>query len=1562
VTKLFFYNEEEEENDALDMLFSGVDHEEEAPIESDTSAKVIVDPTESEEDRAVRMLFGETEGGHPVDTYKAPKGETPPSAWHKLMNYAGENVSLLASGSMTGTGELLELPDTLYNSVLDAVNYVVPDLIPEEWQAHTFEATGDWMREGGDYAMREYGPTGQMDIVNKVFYGLGYTLPDLMGVAVGGGAAVKMLAKWKKVPQMLAHMVGTAGYGVATGGVEKGANFTMMEMINAPFRKYSKVIQSLAGAGVFGGYEKMMQNPRSTGYNAEEADTDAIASAIMGGLFPLISPSMGRKFTEDLSAPLKMTRAWVKKQKALALEADLGVYTNDLLGMNINHLHGKAYYEGENLNAIRELQLYTQRILGKKVKAEGPELVEALSEVMRSGPGKNKIRVEDARALAESFVEGAEIANELFTFEQKGLSPDKIMATPLEGEAFELVTIEGIQHKTTPEFAIAHEQSVIKENLLRITEQARADKNKVPITQAVKNRITRVLESTVAPEIGLEMDLKKIPVKEVVEKAMTLFHNMYASSSRARFYMDNAVKGIGINKYSNDVQLDFAAYVAAISNLNIAKRKGAKFVAGDFFSPKDNAARIKTLKLKYENGGGEIDFSEFKRMADEYFHHASLPIERAYRKGVISKEDYINMRDIPYVTSKTMLELSKEIAPIQEGLFKKTIKGAGDIPYLTKSDGSMKSEDVFFLLERHIHVMENKIDKDLFYAEMNHLAKKYPEHIVSREAKYIYIETLGDGTEVEVTRADWLETQKKKQVIKETMHQEIDSELNLEVAPLSQKKLSTRNLTSTKNLFEAENKKLAHDFLHIEKKLKKTEGDIKKRDADFESFWEKKGKKKTAGVEKDASGKYFEEGNKEGNKKLGKRTSGDFKKEIDLEVMKADNVLLRDIIAEKKNKLYELRSELRGRNIKKSSEPLKVEGWKAIKYDKLGKKEHVLINEEFSTAFASTGAMPRDTNTRIGHIAVQIATGVPLVKALSVAWNPIFGFRTVPRDINYFGFADELVSGRRFVDYTFRSHARTVRNFFDIMNGGKYFTEYAASGGMTGEAALMTAIASSSVGSRAFTTKLNSWRSQAPKTRVAYDFVTGALGKLGATTEIAVRMSHQQYLMHNLGAKNMSAEAAASRVNRLLNFNRKGGAMYWIDDMYAFAGATSQALDGLVRAGAHNPKTFLAKGMQYITARAGLAVYAYTLGNAGSDRYADSGEKLYVSDMMSKVPLDVRLRNFLLPLPGLVVEDEDGKAQQGYFKIPTEANPLTTALDIIMYASLDTYYGHPLSDDYKTAWIKNLSPIDATRFQPFTVALTAIIGNYDLNNFHQIVADSQYTNPEKQQDRDTNRLAVMFGQALGVSPKGLERVTYSVGLANNLFTGFIGTAFSQPDMTANRTVAKGWYDSLGPLSRSFMYWNKADATSTVLREQIRDSFSDSALRTSNLMVVDLVQDVKLGRITKQDAREQISNQEDSWVGDKQVARTHLDNSLKGWERYQMISKTLPGYKADRLPSMDQIMLVGSSQDITFKASWYNGIIETLDADTADAFSRISKSFGFGNPRVRHYINQGMIAK
>lgn len=1400
-------------------------------------------------------------------------------------------------------------------------------------------------------------PKEPKQLSHKLAYYTGYLAPELvaLGKITGGarlvGNAMGFFSEW------LAGLLGASAYGLYTGGVEKARDFAVLDILSTPFGRYSKPVRAVAMSGLMAGYSTVTNDPNSKSY-----DPDApLIGAIMGFGFGLLGPSGKRSWNQDVKNTAQTVRAWVVKERQIGHEPRPSAYVDDVLLLKQDLTIRALNSDYRVLDPVGEVQQWVRGITGKPTEAVGPELQAQIRNALMKSPGSEPVSQTKAEEIASRMMQTVQMIKQGNAEHFRGLELDQIRTKPVE-DVIELkpVVVDGQRIFRTAEgikdLQVLEAKRIVRE---RIEDKIRAREGKIVATgmsntaaiisreKSPKTIISDIRRLTVAPEGTWLKEIKKFP--EFYTRVKDLYNRQYNSTDLAGIYIDEAWDAIGYSKYDEKYQDYQRRYISARRDVDLYRRKSRKFMEKDWMSPKDAQTEIEVIEDMIRTEKGEAALLEFQEHSDAYFEHEQLALRRLKDSGVVSAEVYDSIHNNHYATSMDVAKLESDQILSEFGVYDTSVKGTTPVRALLKPHGGFRSEDVMYLLNRSMFITEAAIVKNQFYHGLEELAKAHPVNPISAIIPRPAFQRRPDGSWEEIAYEDALKIDRKRKELQrerwearkakraeEALHpkdvqvfDETGQYSDTELVSTELKKALTEKRQKVKTL-EKLKRKTDKLFKDLEKSEKEREVDIKIR-PNRDDF----------ARDKERLGETIYDIN-------------ELQDHIDVE-----NDIIESLLWEK-DKHGRIRFE----------DPVAPAGWELIEYQWQSEPRYIAVPADIRPLMRIKGEGGKTIREARTRFWLGVATGVPVIKAASVALNPLFGIKSLPRDINYFGMTDsEVVS---LTHYNGKSAVRILSHLKDALSQSGFYTEYRKAGGFAGESGTMAGLAMESIGGRSFKTRVNDYRAKDPVIREQYQKGVRALGYLSAMSEVAVRMNHTEYLVKHRG---FDVKKAVERTNSLLNFKRKGPMMETIDQFYAFAGARGQVLSGFwnalmgdvrkfkyLKSKGEIPEQieliqktekgkfeireetkgfFVTKMLEYALARAAVIGLAY----AAYDKY------------MSELNVDFKINNWIIPIPGLTVEDENGQEIQGSFRVVNEVNPLTALTDSLIYRGFDRLYGYDTPEraaEYYQAWSKALSPADVGSLPPNIKAYIALFYNHDPSNYEAIWRDWKTGLPEDWSYRNTNQLAntlapilqaIPYAPGTEISPAGLATAANQYGLANNITTGFLGSLFATERFETNKSTARTIYEYGKPFFKTALHWERTGATADRIK-RIAQEASSPGLVNLRKITEDYAIRVQDGRMSYDDAIEAIEQRpiEDADVFDRVAAQRMFVRKIKGWELWKEARELYPD-EIKKLPYLKDLKLASTLPDKQ-RLAVYDYFIQSLDEKARIAFDYIAPGFGF----------------
>ena len=1484
-----------------------------------------------------------------------------PKSFRAVDDAIQERLRYLSAGAIEGVANIIEAPEKVYNAYVDGVESGGVPLQERAFFSDPVQGKvprnvihGDAKIEALSFIsnkLRTHGSTyvegPPKELSHKLMYLTGYLVPDLAAAITAGQVAQFIAKSVGFFSQTLARIVGVTSYGAATGGIEKARDFAVLDILSLPFQRYSKPVKAIAMSILMSEYTSITNDPRSPHY-----DPDApLIGAIMGFAFGLMGPSGKRSFSQDFSKTSQMFKNWFTKQKAQGKDTRPNAYVQDFMNLHEDISMRAMNADHRVLDPVGEVQQWIRNVTGEPTKATGVELRNQLQDIFMLSPGSEPLPAQKAYDIAsKTMMLTDEIQARNIKF-YKGLvgkkaekpeTVEELIPIKVDGQTV-YRTQEGVDNITALEVKrIAREriegQVETKKGkiVVRGTNQNVAIANRNKTIAGIHEDLTRL---TIAPEGFWMNEIQKYPGHYA--RVRDLFNMQYTSSDIAGVYMDEALEVTGFNDMTDRYQKYYERYVSSQRDYDVFRRKKDQFMEDNWLSMTDVITEMNLIEDIIRAEQGDVGWKVFKDRVDGYFEAEHLQLRRLVDEGIESEATYAKMENEHYATSKLIQKVETDTLFAELGVFDTSVSGTTPIKKLIKPHGGFNSENVMLLLQRSIATTSASINKNKFLRSMHLLAKEHPENPVALDLKFPYSRLSSDGT--------WKSIDKK----------EFDN-----INEILERKAEERRLAREhkKNTIIQESPEVID--VNTVKVMTKKKAKLEKKRKELmeltETRWAEL-QKTPAEREVDAQIRPTRTDFNRDNPQI---------EEIIYDINELqEHINIEADIVDSLN--YELEKGLRVRR----EDPTLPEGWEVVEYRWNSKWEMFGVPSDVAPLLnirGEGGKSFRDSRTRF---ITRILTGVPVQKALSVALNSVFGPKSIPRDLNYFGMNDSMVTS--LLEYNTITYAMIPKMLTEVTTKGPFYTAYRKAGGFGGESSTLSGIAMSGIGGRRTHDQIRSYRTNDSVIKQSYQDAVRVMGYLNTISETAVRLTHAKYLMDYHG---FPLEQAVSRVNRLLNFKRKGPLAAVIGDFYSFAEARGQVLDGFWQAlkgdfkKIQNLKNdgFVPRDVEffkdadgaYTTNKAGegwfiLKMAEYALARAGVIAVAYSIAHKY----MSELPVDFRINNWLIPIKGLEVTDENGQLLQGAVRWSNEVNPITAIMDSLIYRLHDYKYGYDtpeIGQEYFTAWTNSLSPADIGSLPPNFKALLALVYNVDPHDYTTIWENMKTGVPKDWARRNTNAIAKEFSDLLhalpipamrNVSPAAAAELASIYALQNNLSTGFLGSLFSTESLTANQSTVRAVYEFGGPLFRSIIHWERSSATRKRL-ERISQAATTPATLTIHNKTQDLFLQIKQGTITNDQAFTVLETMDNEGVNyfDREAGLAALKRKVKGWELWKEMLSLYPD-AGRMLPKFSDLTYAASLPE-RGRVAVYEYMRKSLSAKNQAALDYVAPGFGMATPRFQ----------
>ncbi len=1527
-----------------------------------------------------------------------------PSRWKQAHKEVNDYVQIAAKYAQQGLANAtLAIPimaETTFNAAIDGLKIndmaarmgrgVGFDVDSDFFQLHLFDHIYDTIQKGSEAAYPGAIPENVDTIPKMVIAGAAQMVPEAVGAAVSGQTAIKlstaMFGKLNRLATPIAHWAGVTFYGGSSGYAESGElegglhgaqSWGTLDACLAPFRGKSKILQSVVGGTILSGYTALMADEDE---DPNEVQKQVIAAGILGTIFPWMSRKKGAKLSNDFKGLIEPIQNWMAKDAKLKIKVEPGSYINNFYDVLVRHYERSAVVPMTKESLTKHFQELVSDRTGRPITAEGKELQVEISKVLQKGPGGNNMSPAKFDILAKRLVDAAKT----FDAVQSKQLYDGLEGIKLDPakEPKDMISPTGEKITVKAEEVMGAKQYIERARKVDEIKETIRQRREEPFSRKFWNVVHKAKGTTYAPESKFFAELMLQNPKEFVFMR-DQFNMRYATGSKASHFSDMLERQIRYEKMDADHRQWFRTLVRTKVDYDILRRL-PEAQAAKFYVTEGEALGAKAVVRESMRTRHGEDFNaawgDMQSKVGAYFTHMEASLARAKKAKIIGIEDYNNMRDYHYSTSITVDRLIREADHFKNGSFnpKLDAKKPVDRFSIKKGQEAIMSDDVMYLAHRHLARMERTIDNGVWLEGMNQMAIELPTNTIAMKAEYNYEAKDVHGKWGRIAKEQYDAAIGKNKAIKQKAEGEkaaarakVEAVAKEEARVLAEdKKLNPAKYVE---VLDAKGKVIpteAEAIAMSNKKLKIIQMRKGKLSKEYEGLNKDIDKltKKLDLNEKEVVQKIT---NKKGPLRDFTEVPGKRINQYEYEVRE-----LEKSINLNKDIKHDLLTELKGERVRISDKPIEREGWIATEYWRESTRKHVMIREDLAPFMDLKGEM--GTRIRNGSLgtAARVITGVPFMKIMAVGVEPAFGVGTTPRDVNFFGMTDSNVTNlagyNKFVIQNYKSV------FKDAWTQKGFFEKYAQAGGFHGHSTL-AGITRMTLGGRGqyyqpeFLRELPkdapAYKVRWEKNKMRWANAVNGMTKLSATTETAARMAHTKYLMD---VKGFSLEAATMQTNQLLNFMRKGAGMRGLDDLFAFMGATSQALNGHGRAAFQKQdlkipigegkdfgvinKTYVSKLGQYGVARALFLATAFGLGK---------------DHMLGQTP-QKRVSNLVIPVPGTTVDDENGQPLNLELKVKLDTSPPEAMIGIMLNQMYDEAYGGMTPERKKLYEEEFLKSWNAQRLIDVPAgmkAMQALFGNIDPMSGDQIFKQADDVAPKDRVQARTNKLAVLGADLIGlipgldgkIAPVQVGGVADAYAVSNSTLGHFIGLPTHEWSYMAKNNFGYAVWESVGPIgTKTFFNYAPTDMRNDedMLFNQTHNSpvykaVTEKLRRISNKY--------KAGEISRNDAFESLKDIPQDAAANQlhmKAAIGNLKDRLILHDQWNAVINIDPGVE-DRIPKRFRLERA-STWEPTVREKWYQQELEKLEGDekAIQAFNRISYILNIRNQRsIAHGILQ-----
>ena len=417
-------------------------------------------------------------------------------------------------------------------------------------------------------------------------------------------------------------------------------------------------------------------------------------------------------------------------------------------------------------------------------------------------------------------------------------------------------------------------------------------------------------------------------------------------------------------------------------------------------------------------------------------------------------------------------------------------------------------------------------------------------------------------------------------------------------------------------------------------------------------------------------------------------------------------------------------------------------GYVRIEYFDDGVKKAIALDETFAGGWLKTDPIIKAKYTNIlGHLL-----GTSLLKASATGYNPLFALVNMPRDMAYVTLTQHKLYSNILPKAYFDMAKDMVKESKNAWKKEGSYIDYINEGGG------MHFLSSGSRYGDPF----------APVNNSAWRTVGSMMGKIGEYSEIVSRLA-----VRRRGIKNgLSPREATAQARGYIDFNNKGRVTGAIESWVPYSAATVQASRGILKSTIPKGGFNLKKGKIINTDFAIKASQIIGL-KYGIDAYINASEER--KEVMTRVPDDVKFKNFVMPLP-FKVNDKAGRARSIYIKIPKDGGQsLVTGI----YEMADNMYNKKESSSYNMEQLDkivgSLSPYEIAQMAPL-VSIWSISNNRKFPWLTKIYkGDDRVDVAEEMTNLDEQLIYKDIGGVINASPAKVKYTMEKLISSGNLY-------------------------------------------------------------------------------------------------------------------------------------------------------------------------------------------------
>jgi hypothetical protein len=1429
-----------------------------------------------------------------------------PGMLDRAVALPGRFAHQIAKGFLDSSADLVELPELIVNHVGNSLGW------DENDRLDVLSNVAKRVRGAIDPLQ------GQQSIADKIAYYVGYSIPDLVGIALGGIGGAKtigtvgarlaergVLRVSEKTALSLGAAMGRVSYGALKGGAfggQEGAvagakQYTIMEASIAALGRYNLPVRVLGSALLNGGMAAA-----TTDSNRPDYQDEVIAASILGGMFAALPQHQQDRISRDPATAQAKVKAYVARERELGRMPELNGVLAEFAERDWDYMRAAYIQDPDATSPIIDLKKNLELTYGKGgVSDDRAMLAKQLGKVILDA---GDLEPRKALLLAENFVRTAEYLSDPDTISgpaviEKFVDAHRDMLIIPKKKSYEVInkqtvvddsgiTLE-LSEAGARDWKIEKAQEVLRNKSL----EAQNARRNAPVT----GWLSKGWEALVNPEGKAFDKLLNIPMGEELQRQVK--HKAYDVPDMVSFFekqVDKAANFASFEGKSREI-LDTMATIAWHDDKRTIWRGQRKKNPPKLPWSEDLVEAKREFAYKWiianEGPDGVARYENALRVGFKTLQDLNV---KKFESGIIGEktlksynanEFLPDQRAVRWRPNKTLYDVESSVLLKDDPTFHETFGFSRIDPRLTEATGEPMVLDFEYLVKSEMRKQEFAIAK-------NNLLRTWYDAAVKGEGDIAQYARLPKKRYKVEGREGFLDENQAKEIIalNERIHRAMQNTRDRRNEKLESGEYTVRRKPGAKEPTLAEIKKeiegLQKDVTRLRTK------DAKLTDWAMQDF-------DTYDV---ASVKHIEERR--------------HPKDTVIHDATHDYVTAKSMRDELRTQREQLEYMTKLKKIEEVIEPM--HGFEPVPFMRDGKVDYVMLDREAARMTNMSHNVTR-LQQKV-YRSMSFASGVAPIKFFATAIDPTFPIRRWWADNMHFYTGNDFEKGN-ILKFTKDALLEQPGLFKDVISDGEWSSKYKSLGG---NVLTVTKIAQEDILLRKYDDMQLS-----NKGRSGWEKFVDRMGWLGTNIETTIRV-HQFKKMVEAG---IPEKIAVRRVNDMLNFGRKGNFMRMVDSIYPFANVAAQALDAQIKAAKGNPKLYAAKLGQYWALRLTGAWVAYTL--AG-----------YCMDDVSPYH---KVNNFILPL-GVTTKDENGDVSHAYLAIPTDNSPIIRAIDTLMFAGIDIMRDKTNTLGYEEI-LKRVSqdvPIyDTSSFLPAIAAFRAAWRNKDPRTGDNIWKGSEFVEPSLRAYPDTSNLAKSAVKVLpgDISPVGLERAAGMIG--SNPITSFMGYLLRDVSPEEKNSMFRTITDA-GPGLNSIFKWTRPqNAIVDTIRRESASAREKHVGTTVDVAIQKIKEEAQPYNVVAKDilAQKELNSLE------KRDALKMVKDNMKGWKVYKHYMDQQGNEFIYDIPSYREWQAI-STADTESKARWYKANLPPKDDVAYGPYRELAKAFGFLRSRKFFY--------